>query len=258
MRAGQVAQRKESNWESHALDFESYAADFALCPEAQAEVARHGREDVARNAAMQAAIEAKKIADEIERAEKGRIEKDLKEATAAKLKERRRPQQGERVEYQVLRSAPDDGQPWPNDDEIRVIRGKDPRVSGTVYGQHFAIRFTHKQMGPTPVLLADAPGETAQAELREHNPFALRSSTSSSTLPTQAQAECSVERDSSRVAGSLLRDPRKAKQLVVGGLVSSSTDPMEAPAKLQSTATPGVVRIGVDEQLAAPTRDHSF
>ena len=113
-------------------------------------------------------------------------------------------------------------------------------------------------MVPTPVLLADAPGETAQAELREHNPFASRSSTSSATLPTQGQAECSGERDSSRVAGSLVRDPRRAKQMVVSGHVSSSTDPVEAPAKEQSMATPGPVRIGVDEHQAAPTRDHSL
>ena len=112
-------------------------------------------------------------------------------------------------------------------------------------------------MVPTQVLLADAPGETAQAELREHNPFASRSSTSSATLPTQGQAECSAEGDSPRVASSLLRDPRRAKQPGVGGQVSSSTDPVEGPAKEQPMATPGPVRVGVDEQLAAPTRDHS-
>ena len=112
-------------------------------------------------------------------------------------------------------------------------------------------------MVPTPVLLADAPGETAQAELREHNPFASRSSTSTATLPTEGQAECSAEGDSPRVAGSLLRDSRMAKQTVVGWQVSFSTDPMEAPAKEQSMATPGPVQVGVAEHQAAPTRDDS-
>ena len=79
------------------------------------------------------------MADEIERAEKARIEKELKEATAAKLNEHRRPQQGERVEYQVLRIGPDCGQPWPTDEEVREILRKDSRASGTVYGAHFAI-----------------------------------------------------------------------------------------------------------------------
>ena len=113
-------------------------------------------------------------------------------------------------------------------------------------------------MVPTPVLLADAPGETAQAELRENNPFASRStSTSSATLPTQGPAGCSVEGDSPRVACSLLRDPRRAKQMVVGGQVSSSSDPLEAPAKAQSMATPTEVQVGVAESHSVPTRLHS-
>ena len=107
------------------------------------------------------------------------------------------------------------------------------------------------------MLLADAPGESAQAELRKNNPFASRSSTSTATLPTLGQAECSAEGDSPRVAGSLLWDPRRARQPVIGGLVSSSTDPVEAPAKEQSMATPGPVQVGVDEQQAVPTRQHS-
>ena len=53
--------------------------------------------------------------------EKEKIEKELKAATAAKLKEHRRPQQGERVENHVLRIGPDSGQPWPTDEEIREI-----------------------------------------------------------------------------------------------------------------------------------------
>ena len=130
------------------------------------------------------------------------------------------------------------------------------RASGTVYGAHFAIRFQHKQMVPTQVLLAAAPGETAQAELRKNNPFASRSSTSTATMPTLGQAECFAEGDSPRVASSLLRDPRMMKQPVFGGQVSSSTDPVEAPAKEQAMATPGPAKVGVDEQQAATTRQH--
>ena len=112
-------------------------------------------------------------------------------------------------------------------------------------------------MGSTQVLLADAPGETAQAELRKNNPFASRSSISTATLPTLGQADCSAEGDSPRVASSLLRDPWMAKQPVFGGQVSSSTDPVEAPAKEQPMATPGPIEVGVDEQQAAPTSQHS-
>ena len=167
------------------MDFESYAAHFALGPEAQSEVARRIREDLERNAAKQGEIEAKRVEDELERVEKEKIEKDLKAATAAKLKEHRRPQQGERVEYQVLRIGPDSGQPYPTDEEISEILKNDPRASGTVYGTHYAIRFQHKQIVPTPLLLADAPGDTAQAEPCEHNLFASRSTvTSTATLPT--------------------------------------------------------------------------
>ena len=59
------------------------------------------------------------------------------------------------------------------------------------------------------------------------------------------------------MAGNRLRDPRRSKQLVCGGQVSSSTDPVEAPAKEQSMATPGPVQVGVDEQEATPTGQHS-
>ena len=69
------------------MDFESYAAHFALGPEAEAELARPVREDVERNSAKQAAAEAKTVAEEIEPVDRKRIEKKLKEATAAELKE---------------------------------------------------------------------------------------------------------------------------------------------------------------------------
>ena len=97
----------------------------------------------------------------------------------------------------MLRIGPDCGQPWPTVGEIREILRKDPRASGTLYVMHFAIRFTHKQMVPTSVLLADAEGDAAQAELRAHDPLAVRSTrTSTATLPTQAQAGCTSEGDS--------------------------------------------------------------
>ena len=134
------------------------------------------REDRERNAAKEAEPEAKGVVTELDRAEKEDLAIELMAATAAKLKEHRRPQQCERVEYQMLRVGPECGQSWPTDEEVREILKKDTRASGTVYGTHYAIRFHHKQMIHTPVLHADAPGDTAQAELREHNPFALHSS----------------------------------------------------------------------------------
>ena len=48
------------------IDFESYAAHFALTPKTQAIVARRIQEDVEGNAARQREIEAKKDVDEWE------------------------------------------------------------------------------------------------------------------------------------------------------------------------------------------------
>ena len=109
----------------------------------------------------------------------------------------RRPQHGERVEHQVLRIGPDSEQPCATDEEIRAILGKDPRASGTVHGTHYAIRFHHQQRVSTPLVLADAPGDTDQAELPEHYPFASRSTvTSTATLLPQGQAVCTAKRNS--------------------------------------------------------------
>ena len=111
----------------------------------------------------------------------------------------------------------------------------------------------------TPVLRADAPWDTAQTELRDHNHVALRStSPSSATVATQGQLECSAEGDSPQVTGSLIRDPTRAKQVVVGGQVRSSIDPMEAPAKEQPMATPNAAQVGVDESESVPTRQILF
>ena len=78
----------------------------------------------------------------------------------------------------MFRVGTDSTQHWPSDDEVREILKKQLRASGTVFGTHFGIRYTHEQMVPTPVLLADAPGDAAQAELRANNPFASRSTSS--------------------------------------------------------------------------------
>ena len=64
VREGQVQQRMEPHWDTQLLDFDSYAAHFALSHEGQAEVARRVREDLDRNAARKREIEAKKAADE--------------------------------------------------------------------------------------------------------------------------------------------------------------------------------------------------
>ena len=95
----------ESDKEIRAKDFRSYAAHFALTPGRQAEVDRRMREDVQRIAAKQAEaeIESESVATELEQQEKAKATQELMAAIAEKLKEHRRPQQGERVEYQVLR-----------------------------------------------------------------------------------------------------------------------------------------------------------
>ena len=66
VREGQVEPRTESDWNTQVMDFDSYAAHFALGLDAQAEVARRVREDTARNAAKQAEIDAKTVSDEME------------------------------------------------------------------------------------------------------------------------------------------------------------------------------------------------
>ena len=102
LREGQVEQSVAVEEGIQVMNFESYAAFCALSPERQAEVARRVREEAESNAAQQAEEEAPDVAQELEQQEKGKAKEDLR-ATAAKLKEHRRPQQGERVEYQVLR-----------------------------------------------------------------------------------------------------------------------------------------------------------
>ena len=59
--------------------------------------------DVERIAAKQVEAEAMRVANEVERLAKANATQALMAATVAQLKEQGRPQQVERVEYQVLR-----------------------------------------------------------------------------------------------------------------------------------------------------------
>ena len=61
--------------EGQAMDFDSYAAFFALSPEGQALVARRVREDAERNAAKQAEAEALRVAKELAQQEKANATK---------------------------------------------------------------------------------------------------------------------------------------------------------------------------------------
>ena len=122
--------------------------------------------------------------------------------------------------------------------EVRGILRADPTASGTVYGTHYVIRSTHQEMLPTPLLFAEAVGAIAHVDIREHNPFASRSTaTSPINLPTLGQAGCDTEGDPPRATGSLLRDPRKVPKSVVAGQVSSSTEPPGWATKKKSMAT---------------------
>ena len=96
----------------------------------------------------------------------------------------------------MLRVGQESGQGWPTDEEVREILRNYQRVSGTVYGTHYAICYTHKEMVPTPEIFPETPGDTAQVELCEHNPFASRSMLiSTASLPTQLHAVCDAEGD---------------------------------------------------------------
>ena len=110
-------------------------------------------------------------------------------------------------------------------------------------------------MVATPVLLADAPGDAAQADLRANNPFASRNTSSTAPLATTEQVGSIAGGDSPWASGSLLKDPRRARQ-VVEGQVSSTTEPAESPMKETSQAIVEHVQ-DVDERQSAPTRQHS-
>ena len=145
----------------------------------------------------------------------------------------------------MFRVGAECGYGWPTDVDMCEILRNDPRASGTVYGTHYATRFTDMEMLSTPVLSGEAPLANAQVELREHNPFASRSTiTSTATLTTQGQAECDVDGDPPPASGSLLKGPRSARTGVVLEQINSLTDPQESPMKEQSKATLGRTQVG--------------
>ena len=90
--------------------------------------------DAGRIAAAQARDEADRVAKEIEQNAKAKATQELMAATAAQFKEHRRQQQGESVEYHVLRVGNPPGQGSPTDQEVREILKMDSWANGTVYG----------------------------------------------------------------------------------------------------------------------------
>ena len=101
----------------------------------------------------------------------------------------------------------------------------------------------------TVVLIVDATGDSAQAELPEDNRCASPSTvTSSATLPMQWQAWYSGEGVSTRSVGSLLKEPQMTRKVLVEEHASSSTDPVEAPAKEPAMAPPSAVEFGEDDR----------
>ena len=221
------------------MDFESYAAFFALSLQNRADIGHR----VVENAELKSSKEAKRVAKEFDPLEKSKAKQALLKRTAAKLQEHRLPQQSERVECQVLRVGQECGPPWPTDAEVREILRNDPRARSTLCGTHYAIPVTNKEMVSTPVLLAESPADTPKVELRDHNPFALRSMfTSIATLPTQGQAGYQEEGDSPRAAGSLLKDTRRARQMWEGQ-VSAKTEPAESAMNERSEAMPKGVQV---------------
>ena len=158
--------------------------------------------------------------------------------------------QSRECRYDILKSydriGQECGQPCLTDEEVQEILRKNTRARRTVYGTDYAIRFTHKQMVPTPVMLAETPGNIAQSDLSEHNPFASRSMvTSNATLPKQGQAVYRAGADPTRAADTLLRDPRRVRQGVLEALVCSKTDPAQSPRKEPSMTTLQRTEVGV-------------
>ena len=116
LRERQVEPRVVIQKAAEVMDFNSYAAFFAVSPAGQAELDRRVGEDAERNAAKKAEAEAARVAKELEQLNKANATQELMAATAAQLKEQRRPEQGERGEYQVFRIGQESGQPWPTDE----------------------------------------------------------------------------------------------------------------------------------------------
>ena len=72
--------------------------------------------------------------------------------------------------------------------------------------------------------------------------------TSTATLPSQGQAEGIGEGELPRAAGSLLKDSRRARKLVLEGQVNAKTEPAESPMNEQSEAMPSAVQVGEDDR----------
>ena len=75
LREGQLQPRVGIEEGAQVMDFDSYAAFFALSPEGEAELTRREREDAERNAANQAEAEAVRVAKELEQVEKAKRRK---------------------------------------------------------------------------------------------------------------------------------------------------------------------------------------
>ena len=84
------------------MDYDHYSAFFGRTPYNQGQFDRRMR-DVEWIAPKHVEIEAMRVAKELAELEKANANQELMAATAAHLKEHRRRQQGERVEYQVSR-----------------------------------------------------------------------------------------------------------------------------------------------------------
>ena len=112
-----------------------------------------------------------------------------------------------------------------------------------MYATHYAIRFIHKRMVPTPLLLAETPGDTPQVELREHNPFASHSTVHRHPANTRA---IWVQRRMGTPSGNgePTQGPGKSSQGVGEGQVRSSTDQVDSPVKEQPMASPSEVEAG--------------
>ena len=114
------------------MDFDTYTSFFVLPPERQAEVdcGLHG--DAMRPAARHSHEDATPEAKELEQQAKAMTTQELMAAPAAQQREYRRPQKGERGEFQMLRVSHQTGQGWPTDKDLREILRADKKPSGSV------------------------------------------------------------------------------------------------------------------------------
>ena len=101
-----------------------------------------------------------------------------------------------------------------------------------MYGTHYAIRFTLKQMVPTKLLLWDA--HALLRKLNFESPVLSPGAVSAlQPQPCQHKGKLGVSRKGIQLGhpGSLLKDTRRPMKVVVGGHGISTTDPAESPMK---------------------------